>query len=122
MSVNHVLRLFRPATRAAVPALLLLRKAQQCLRFLLDASKPRRGGSHVASNKRGLVRAVCASIATGAVAAMAVLVVVQDQERTRAAPHMNVGDTTTQTSVPGSVAATPNASPTFKAQRPNGFY
>jgi hypothetical protein len=53
---------------------------------------------------------------------MAVLVVVQDQERTGAAPHMNVGDTTTQTSVPGSVAATPNASPTFKAQRPNGFY
>jgi hypothetical protein len=76
----------------------------------------------VESNKQRRVKALCAVIATSAVAIMGVLAVAQDQERTgTTASRMNVGQTTTETSMPGSVAPTPVAKPALKAQRPNGF-
>jgi hypothetical protein len=76
----------------------------------------------VESNKQRRVNALCAVIAAGAVAIMGVLVGAQDQERTgTTASGMNVGQTTTEASVPASVVATPVARPTLKAQRPNGF-
>jgi hypothetical protein len=77
----------------------------------------------VESNKQRRVNALCAVIAASAVATMGILAVAQDQERTgtTASPSMNVGQTTTEASVPASVVATPVARPTLKAQRPNGF-